>query len=201
MNTLGLLREAAAARLEVSADGPRLVVRGPENAAQLVRRVLASQPEVMAVLEGCRRLLERLRNAGYEAHAVGAGRLRVTPPPPPRLREALAARKEFLVSYLALTTPAAARAGLDADADEPWPPATSWPMDWHQEYRLERATLRERLRRCSDPEVEAVLRGLLAAPSPAHEAEWLTLGATWRDAEVALAEQGRLPACPWPAPD
>lgn len=92
---------------------------------------------------------------------------------------------------------APAQAGPD-EGDE-WPPVIRWPMDWEQEYRVERATLRQRLRRCADPEVAAVLRGLIDARPPASEAEWMSLGAAWRDAEVSLRERGRLPTCPWPA--
>lgn len=50
MARLALLDEARAAGLEVVADGDELVVRGPRRLADLVKLVLASKAELLAIL-------------------------------------------------------------------------------------------------------------------------------------------------------
>lgn len=50
MDSLTLLRAAAALGLRVHAEGERLVARGPKSASDLARHVLAHKPEVMTVL-------------------------------------------------------------------------------------------------------------------------------------------------------
>ena len=52
MDGLALLRAADAAGLTVSADGDRLVIRGPRSADATARALLEHKPEVMAALAG-----------------------------------------------------------------------------------------------------------------------------------------------------
>jgi len=47
---LRLLDEARAAGLSVTADGERLVIRGPKRAASVARRLIAGKSDVMAAL-------------------------------------------------------------------------------------------------------------------------------------------------------
>jgi len=88
-----------------------------------------------------------------------------------------------------LLTPPAAPDVSDEEGYEPddsgavedeWPPRYSFPMNWQQEYRAERATLRQRLRHCRIGDVRRVLRELLAYPEPTSEMDWVQLGTRWQ---------------------
>jgi hypothetical protein len=72
-----------------------------------------------------------------------------------------------------------------------------YPVDWQEEYRLERNLLLARAACCQDAGVRPQLQGL-ADTAPHSEREHLEWGERLKVLEHELRGQGRLPAYPWP---
>ncbi len=156
--------------------------------------VIASYPQQGHARLDAAALVARLRARGHRLALHGDG-VRVTPALPPDLRVTVIARKREVLEYLS-------RRPWSADTDQPLPssgpPAFTFPIDWQQEYRDEMGILALRLHGCRDPEVRAMLRGLIATPAPTGPEAWLELGRKWQAGEHDLRRQGRLPTAPWP---
>ena len=140
-------------------------------------------------------LVKKLRAAGHRLILRDNDGLRVTPPLPLDLLCETRDRKHEVCEYLlrAPWSPA-----TDPALPDSWPPNYTFPISWRQEYSQELDLLTWRLHGCADPEVRARLRGLMIAPTPTTQAEWLDLGYRWQTAQHELRKQGRLPAVPWP---
>ena len=139
--------------------------------------------------------VKQLFARGHRLILRGSDGLRVTPPLSPNLLCETRDRKHEIREYLfrAPWSPA-----TDPALPDPWPPIYTFPISWQQEYAHELSLLTWRLHGCDDPEVRARLRGLMFAPAPTTQLEWLNLGHRWQDAEHELRQQGRLPVVPWP---
>jgi hypothetical protein len=98
----------------------------------------------------------------------------------------------------ALSDPVAAPRVCDRDLHRPWPPVYSFPIDWHQEYLLERTALCRRIADCYDPVPVAEIEAMILTPEPTTEAEWIALGTKWRAKEHQLRQESRMPAYDWP---